>query len=310
MPRPLRIEYPGALYHLMSRGDRREDIFVDAVDRECFLELLSQACAKTGWEVHAYCLMTNHWHAVVETPQANLSLGMRWLLGTYTQKFNRRHRQWGHLFGGRYKAQLIDERSRGYLAQACNYVHLNPGRARMLKPGAALESYPWSSYAAYLHPRLRREWLRVDRLLGEHGLERDTAANRREFARRMAAMCPVDLAGENRPLRRGWKLGAEDFLDHLVDKITKEDKGTEPARDRREVDHILAQRLAADCLREVGWKLCDLEKNRKGDPVKVEIARQLRAQTPMTREWIAQHLRMGSAGYLSQLLAKDDDLKV
>ena len=106
MPRPLRIEYAGARYHLMSRGDRREDIFLDAVDRKRFLALLGKTCGKTGWEVQAYCLMSNHWHAVVETPQPNLALGMRWLLGTYTQSFHRRHRQWGHLFGGRYKAQL------------------------------------------------------------------------------------------------------------------------------------------------------------------------------------------------------------
>ncbi|MFN2622818.1 MAG: transposase [Chthoniobacterales bacterium] len=84
MPRPLRVEYGGALYHVMSRGDRREDIFADDRDRENFLELLGRACAKTGWQVHAYCLMTNHWHAVVETPQPNLAAGMRWLLGTYT----------------------------------------------------------------------------------------------------------------------------------------------------------------------------------------------------------------------------------
>src|ERR1700754_4113801 len=100
MPRPLRVEYPGALYHVMSRGDRREDIFADALDRERFLALVGRACLKTGWQVHAYCLMSNHWHAVIETAQANLSVGMRWLLGTYTQSFNRRHGQWGHLFGG------------------------------------------------------------------------------------------------------------------------------------------------------------------------------------------------------------------
>ncbi len=93
MPRPLRLEYPGARYHVMSRGDRREDIFHDGVDRENFLRLLGRVCCKTGWEVHAYCLMSNHWHAVIETPQANLARGMRWLLGTYTQGFNRRHRQ-------------------------------------------------------------------------------------------------------------------------------------------------------------------------------------------------------------------------
>ena len=310
MPRPLRIEYAGACYHLMSRGDRREDIFTDDQDRALFLQVLASTCQKTGWEVHAYCLMTNHFHAVVETPQPNLAVGMRWLLGTYTQRFNRRHRQWGHLFGGRYKAQLIDERSPGYLAQACNYVHLNPKRAGLVGPEVRLVTYPWSSYPAYLKPRSRGAWLRVDRVLGEHGLEGDTAKNRREFARRMEAICAVDLAGEYQPLRRGWKLGGEDFRDWLADKLARGGKEGERAEERREIDHVLAERLAQSCLREVGWSLRDLEKKRKGDAIKVEIARQLRAQTPMTRRWIAERLRMGSAGYLSQLLTKYDDLKL
>ncbi len=100
MPRPLRVEYEGACYHVTSRGDRREPIFVDDQDRERFVLTLAKACAKTLWQVHAWCLMTNHFHAVIETPQPNLGAGMKWLLGAYTQRFNRRHRHWGHLFGG------------------------------------------------------------------------------------------------------------------------------------------------------------------------------------------------------------------
>ncbi|PYJ55117.1 MAG: hypothetical protein DME24_25370, partial [Verrucomicrobia bacterium] len=98
MARKLRVQYPGALYHLMNRGDRREPIFKDADDRWRFLETLGQACGKTGWQVHAYCLMLNHFHLVVETPKANLVGGMKWFLGTYTSRFNRRHKLFGHLF--------------------------------------------------------------------------------------------------------------------------------------------------------------------------------------------------------------------
>ena len=154
-------------------------------DRLEFLRTLGQACQKTGWQVHAYCLMSNHFHLVMETPQPNLAVGMKWLLGTYTQRFNRRHRHWGHLFGGRYKAQLIDERSPSYLRRACHYVHLNPVRAGIGKAEEKLESFEWSSYPAYLRPKIRAAWLRVDRLLGEHGLQKDTASTRREFTRRM-----------------------------------------------------------------------------------------------------------------------------
>ena len=104
MPRKLRVEYPGAIYHVLSRGDRREDIFLDDVDRQDFLKTLAEACQKTGFQVHAYCLMRNHFHLVVETPGANLVAGMAWLLSTYTIRLNHRHKLSGHVFSGRYKA--------------------------------------------------------------------------------------------------------------------------------------------------------------------------------------------------------------
>ena len=108
MARKLRVQYPGALYHLMNRGDRREPVFKDDTDRERFLATLGEACGKTGWQVHALCLMPNHFHLVLETPQANLVAGMKWLLGVYTGRFNRRHRLFGHLFSGRYKSLVVD----------------------------------------------------------------------------------------------------------------------------------------------------------------------------------------------------------
>ncbi|MDQ6912214.1 MAG: transposase [Verrucomicrobiota bacterium] len=290
----------------MSRGDRREDIFKDESDRLEFLRLLGAACVKTGWQVHAYCLMTNHFHAVVETPQANLAAGMRWFLGSYTQGFNHRHRQWGHLFGGRYKAQLVDERGRNYLLQACNYVHLNPKRAGLIGPRARLESYRWSSYPAYLQRSLRPKWLRVDRLLGEHGLASDSARNRREFSGRMEAICPVDLAGEDQPLRRGWKLGGTDFAEHLAQKLGRRGRAGERASERRETDAALAESMVGAALAAVGWRELDLARQSKGHPVKIEIARQLRKQTPMHRQWIADRLTMGSASYVSNLLASVD----
>ena len=104
MARKLRVEYAGALHHVVNREDRSEPIFLDDCDRCTFLETLEQACQKTAWEVHAYCLMSNHFHLVVETPQGNLVVGMKWFLGTYTSRFNRRHKLFGHLFSGRYKA--------------------------------------------------------------------------------------------------------------------------------------------------------------------------------------------------------------
>ena len=186
MPRKLRLQYPGAIYHVMSRGDRRESIFLNDVDRQDFLNTLAEACQKTGWQVHAYCLMSNHYHLVIETPEPNLVAGMAWLQSTYTIRLNHRHKLVGHVLSGRYKAQLVEGSGNGYLKTACDYVHLNPVRAKMLKGEERLLSYPWSSFGLYLAAREQRPvWLRVDRLLGEHGLEQDTPLSRQEFERHM-----------------------------------------------------------------------------------------------------------------------------
>jgi REP element-mobilizing transposase RayT len=120
------------MYHLMSRGDRRERIFLDDVDRQDFIKTLAEACQKTGWQVHAYCLMSNHYHLVVETPEPNLVAGMAWLQSTYTIRLNHRHKLVGHVFSGRYKAQVVEGSGNGYLKTACDYVHLNPVRAGLV----------------------------------------------------------------------------------------------------------------------------------------------------------------------------------
>ena len=122
MPRKLRMEYEGAIYHVMNRGDRREPIFADDQDRECFIATLGAACAKTDWQIHALCLMPNHFHLVLETPGGNLVAGMRWLLGTYTARFNRRHKLFGHLFSGRYKSLIVDGSGNGYLRTVCRGI--------------------------------------------------------------------------------------------------------------------------------------------------------------------------------------------
>jgi REP element-mobilizing transposase RayT len=146
MPRMLRVEYPGAIYHVMSRGNRREAVFLDEVDRQDFLKTLAEACRKTGWQAHAWCLMGNHFHLVVQTPQANWVDGMRWLLSTYSNGFNHRRKKVGHLFSGRYKALHVEGNGTGYLRTVCDYVHLNPVRARLLRTGQRLIEYPWSSF--------------------------------------------------------------------------------------------------------------------------------------------------------------------
>ena len=124
MSRQLRLEYPGAIYHVMNRGNQRNKIFRNDGDRELFLSALEEACRKTGWQVHAFCLMDNHFHLVVETPEGNLVAGMKWWLGVYTKRYNIRHKTCGHLFAGRYKSLVVEGSGNGYLRTVCDYVHL------------------------------------------------------------------------------------------------------------------------------------------------------------------------------------------
>ena len=131
MSRPIRLEFEGALYHVTSRGDRREDIYETDDDRQAFLRLLGDVCKRVNWVCHAYCLMSNHYHVLIETPDANLSRGMRDLNGKYTQMFNRAHYRVGHVFQGRYKAIIVDADS--YLMELARYVVLNPVRAHMVE---------------------------------------------------------------------------------------------------------------------------------------------------------------------------------
>ena len=306
MPRPLRIEFPGAIYHLMNRGDRSQPIFRDDRDRRHFLDRLGETCAKTGWQIHAWCLIGNQFHLVAETPQANLVVGMKWLLGTYSGRFNRRHQVSGHLFRGRYKSLVIDERGEGYLKTACDYVHLAPIRARLVSPNKPLTSFAWSSYPLYLKPALRPDWLRVDRVLGGHGIQADTAKGRIEFQKRMEAR---RLEGENPPewaaFRWGWLLGAKDFAQRLAERLGRRGQKHGQARERRQTDEHLAERLVKEWMSAHHWNAAELKKRPKGDAGKVELARLLRRRTPMTRQWIAKRLHIGSASYVSHLTLTD-----
>jgi putative transposase len=167
MARPLRIELAGGLYHVTSRGDRREAIYRDDADRIAWLDLFGDVCERFNWRCHAYCEMTNHYHAVVETPEANLSKGMRQLNGVYTQSTNRRHGLVGHLFQGRFKAILVERDA--YLLELARYVVLNPVRAGMVREAG---DWVWSSYRAMVGQASAPGWLETDWLLGQFGEER------------------------------------------------------------------------------------------------------------------------------------------
>jgi len=164
MARPLRLEFSGALYHVTSRGNRKEVIYELDADREAFLSVLAAVCKTYNWGCHAYCLMDNHYHLLIETPDANLSKGMRQLNGMYTQKFNRIHSSVGHVFQGRYKAILVDKES--YLMELSRYIVLNPVRAGMVNSAV---DWQWSSYRAMIGEQVKPSWLNTDWLLAGFG---------------------------------------------------------------------------------------------------------------------------------------------
>ena len=303
MPRKLRLEYPGAIYHVMNRGDRREDIFIDDEDRGKFLSTLEEACQKTDWQVHAYCLMRNHFHLVVETPQANLVTGMKWVSGVYTKRFNIRHKLCGHLLAGRYKALIVDGSGNGYLRTVCDYVHLNPVRAKLIKAEQALESFRWSSYGQYLKPTSQRpSWLRVDRLLGEKGVPKDSESGRKQFALEMERRRSEESAADYEEVRRGWFLGSEEFRQELLAAAGERVGPSHYGSDRHESGVQKADRIVKEETARLGWHENELRTRRKGDKDKIAVARRLRQETTMSLKWIAQRLEMGSWTYVSNLL--------
>ena len=242
MARPLRIEYPGAVYHITSRGNEKKSVFKDDEDRETFLRILTHVNKRYHWLCHAYCLMDNHYHLLVETPDGNLSLGMRQLNGVYTQAFNKRRNRSGHLFQGRYKAILIQKDS--HLLEVCRYVVLNPIRARVIERP---EDWKWSSYRATAgmeqrHPCLKREWV-----LGQFGRTRTKPEKEyRQFVKWGIGKETIwnDVKGQS-------ILGEDDFVDSLADHLKRHKNVPEISKSQRfanrpALDKIFAEGILRD----------------------------------------------------------------
>ncbi len=173
MARPLRIEYPGAFYHVTSRGNEQKDVFKSQRDREKFLEYLESATVRYGAVVHAYCLMSNHYHLLLQTPAGNLSQIMRHINGAYTTYFNIKRKRSGHLFQGRYKAILVEFDE--YAMELTRYIHLNPVRVGMV---ARPEEYRWSSYKNYIGQAASPTWLKIETALDYFGKKKKEAMNK------------------------------------------------------------------------------------------------------------------------------------
>jgi len=202
----------------------------------------------------------------------------------------------------------VDGSGNGYLKTVCDYVHLNPVRAKLLSLRAPLRSFGWSSYGWYLVPPGQRpKWLRVDRLLGEWGIPKDSAAGRAEFERRMEQRRGEDLGAEFKPVERGWCLGGECFRAELLEAVAARTGPSHYGTGQPEAVAARAERLVREGMDALGWIDEDLARRRKGDPGKVRLARQLRAETTMTLHWIATRLQMGRWTYVSNLLREADE---
>ena len=324
MARSLRIQYAGALYHVMARGNGRARIFRNDEDQRLFLRTLSEACQRTGWRVHAWVLMGNHYHLVVETPEPNLVTGMQWLQNAYTRRFNVRHRGWGRLFGDRYKAVPV-EGGGYYYETLLDYVHLNPARAGLVDvaKGQSVRDYPWGSIASgyVLGPGRRPGWLAAGEGLARFNCA-DTAKGRRQFVERLEERArrepqcgcgvpevPVEADRRRSDLRQGWYWGSRGFSERLLalgEKLLgsarhRHAKGTPESRAHgvREAERRLEAGLA-----RMGWNRSDLEGVPGSAPGKVALAREIWENTTVSLTWIAEHLHMCSAANASQQIRR------
>jgi len=228
MARALRLEFPGALYHVTSRGNRRETVFEDDSDYQAFLDLLGQVCERMNWQCYAYCLMPNHYHLVIETADANLAAGMRQLNGVYTQRHNRRHCRVRHLLQGRYKAIVVDKDN--YLLELARYVVLNPVRAGMVAhPG----QWIWSSYGSMTRRKPIPGWLARQQLLSRfHG--KDAVACKQYICFISEGKNAPDIS---RNLQHRLFLGDQRFVERVTEKCT-------PVSDLSEVPRLEKRALA------------------------------------------------------------------
>ena len=307
MPRSIRIEYAGAVYHVMCRGDRREPIFRDEADRRCFLETLGEVCARTGFRIHAYVLMGNHYHLLVETPEPNLVAGMKWFQGAYTQRFNRRHHVSGHLFQGRYKAIPVEVEETAYFRTLGVYIHLNPARAGLLeRKNPALVGYPWSSFPRFAREAELPEWLVRDRIFASHELPDEGRGSRRRYEVLMERLAAEVLKGKEsaeraeewEAVRRGWYVGDDVFRDKLLDLADGRARGRKRTSYRGEGlrlhDEREAIRLMEDAVSRLGVSISELWSRKQTDPVKQAVAWWVKSRSTASDEWLCAKLEMGS----------------
>lgn len=309
MARKLRLEFAGACYHVTNRGNYRRDLFAAAGAAQSFHHCMDEACTRFGWVLHAYVIMRNHFHLAVETPEPNLSDGMKWLQGTWAQRFNRFRRETGRPFQGRYRAGHLEK---GHaLAQAAHYIHLNPVRARIVAADRVGE-YPWSSLA-WLRRRRRPAWLNPATVLQESGGLADTPAGWRSYAAYLGVLFEEDAAfreEKHSRLLRGWAIGSATYRAELREKLHA------AADQRSRFELVGADRNAIRDARSEWWEdrlrviahtmainLAELPR-RKSAPEKLALAAAMKETTSVSLGWLAKRLQLGATDSVASLLTR------
>jgi REP element-mobilizing transposase RayT len=298
------MEWESGVYHVLNRGNYRADIFRSDKAKAAFLRCLGEACAKTGWRIHAWCLMSNHYHLAVSTPKANLVDGMQWLQGTFSIRFNRLRGERGHLFQGRYKSLFVDPE--GGLGPLCHYIHLNPVRAR-LRPVSVLPDYPWTSLPWLLTPKCRPSWYQPQPALAHAGGLADTPAGRRKYLDYLAWLSEDEPARKQQrfaEMSRGWIIGTADFAKTVI-KENRElaGQGRRMAAELKEARESLWLEQLHILLRRLRRTPADLATQRKSADWKVALAAALKAQTTVTNRWLGEVLNMGGLHEVSRQIS-------
>lgn len=299
MARKLRLEYPGAIYHVINRGNYRGYVFESEGARQAFEACVFAACERSGWLLHAFVIMGNHYHLAVETPQGNLVAGMQWLQSAFANRFNKLRGERGHLFQGRYKALLVEEGEA--LGMLCHYIHLNPVRAGLV-PVERLREYRHSSYWYLPQPKLRPPFLHCPTALTEAGALADTPAGWRAYADYLAWQAAEGPVGKSKAyvsMSRGWALGGKGFKQTLLqDQAVAATTRAWESEGVKEVREAQWQQALARLRRQIPAE--QTRDRRKSAPWKVGLALQMKDRTDVSNGWLAAQLDMGSGCYVSK----------
>ena len=289
MPRRLRLQYPGAIYHLMARGNGRQDIVCDDIDRDRLMEHLGRAAVRCSWRIYAFAIMSNHLHVVLKTPLPNLSRGMQGFLSAYANGWSRRHRFDGHVFQSRYRTEMVEDET--YLWAVTRYLHLNPVRGRLVEHPA---EWAWSSYPGYAHRGRRLEWVAHDELLASWGGAsggRDPAAAYRRYVTAGLSEPPESPWTE---AYHGWILGSRAFVDRIAAMV----RGIPHRQQRRE--SRLLQGLPLSRVVEVVCAVYEVDRTElrirgSGHPARAALAYLARSRTVATNAELAPMLGVSRA---------------